>query len=90
VPTNQVVGARLPREGRAAAMSVAGGVQYGSQAMSIAIGGAFAVVVGSGWVLAAGALGAVVVTAWSLARPPALAEDEQPVSPWPPPRYHPS
>jgi hypothetical protein len=90
VPTNQVVGARLPREGRAAAMSVAGGVQYGSQAMSIAIGGAFAVVVGSGWVLAGAALGAAAVTIWSLARPPAAAEDEHVLSPWPPPRYHPS
>lgn len=70
VPTNQIVGARLPREGRAAAMSVAGGVQYGSQATAIAVGGALALVVGSGWVLAGGAVGAVAVTGWSLARPP--------------------
>ncbi|MGI9644243.1 MAG: MFS transporter, partial [Ilumatobacteraceae bacterium] len=90
VPTNQVVGARLPREGRAAAMSVAGGVQYGSQATSIAIGGAVAVLVGSGWVLAFAALGAAGVTMWSLARPPAAAEPERVLNPWPPPRYHPS
>ncbi|MFW2334852.1 MFS transporter [Ilumatobacter sp.] len=90
VPTNQVVGKRLPREGRAAAMSVAGGVQYGSQATSIAIGGALALVIGSGWVLALAAVGAATVTTWSLARPPAAADDEPELSPWPPPRYHPS
>lgn len=70
VPTNQVVGARLPREGRAAAMSVAGGVQYGSQSIAITIGGAAAIGLGSAWVLAIGALFAAAVTAWSLLDPP--------------------
>ena len=69
VPTNQVVGARLPREGRAAAMSVAGGIQYGSQTVAIAVGGALAVGVGSGAVLAAASLGAALVVGWSLIRP---------------------
>ena len=88
VPTNQVVGARLPREGRAAAMSVAGGFQYGSQAIAIAIGGASAVVIGSGWVLAGAGLGAAAAATWSLARPPARAPDESVLSPWPPPASH--
>ncbi len=70
VPTNQVVGTRLPREGRAAAMSVAGGVQYGSQAVAVAAGGALAVWVGTGPLLVGAALGAALVTGWSLLRPP--------------------
>ncbi|MEO6651161.1 MAG: MFS transporter [Ilumatobacteraceae bacterium] len=70
VPTNQVVGARIPRDGRAAAMSVAGGVQYGSQTIAIAIGGAVAIVAGSGLVLAIAALVAAAITAWSLSVAP--------------------
>jgi MFS family permease len=70
VPTNQVVGQRLPREGRSAAMAVAGGVQYGSQTAAIAIGGAAAVAVGPAWTLAAAATIAAGVTGWSLVRPP--------------------
>lgn len=70
VPTNQVVGQRLPRDGRSAAMAVAGGVQYGSQTAAIAIGGAAAVVFGTAWTLATAALIAASVTAWSLLRPP--------------------
>jgi MFS family permease len=69
VPTNQVVGARLPRDSRAAAMSIAGGAQYGSQAITIGVGGAIAVTTGTGWVLAAGALVAAAVCALSLVIP---------------------
>jgi len=69
VPTNQVVGQRLPREGRSAAMAVAGGVQYGSQTAAIAIGGAAAVAFGPAWTLAVAALIAVGVTGWSIVRP---------------------
>lgn len=69
VPTNQVVGQRLPRKGRAAAMSVAGGVQYGSQAIAITVGGALAVLIGPGTVVALGAAGSVAVVVWSLAVP---------------------
>lgn len=69
VPTNQVVGARLPRDSRAAAMSIAGGMQYGSQALAITVGGAIAVTAGTGWVLAAAALVAAGVCALSLLTP---------------------
>ena len=79
VPTNQVVGERLPRAGRAAAMSVAGGVQYGAQTVAIAVGGAVAVPAGSAAVLAAAGAGAVAVTGWSLLRPVRVA------AAWPPP-----
>lgn len=44
VPTNQVVGQRLPAAGRAAAMSVAGGVQYSTQAIAIGLAGVVATV----------------------------------------------
>ncbi len=44
VPTNQVVGERLPAEGRAAAMTVAGGVLYSTQALAIAAAGVVATV----------------------------------------------
>lgn len=84
VPTNQVAGKRLPRAGRAAAMSVAGGIQYGSQAVGIALAGGFAVAFGSGRVLAIGALIATAVTGWSLARPPVVSNA------WPPPASHPA
>ena len=76
VPTNQVVGQRLPREGRATALSVAGGMQYTSQAIAITVGGAIAVVLGSGAVLAVAALGTALVMAWSLANPAADGEPD--------------
>ena len=98
VPTNQVVGARLPREGRAAAMAVAAGVQYGSQTLAIAVGAAVAVGAGSRAVLAVGSVVAAAIAAWSLLRPPdgpddwaAPAPDELvTVSPWPPPTTGPT
>lgn len=77
VPTNQVVGQRLPREGRATALSVAGGMQYTSQAIAITAGGAMAVVFGSGAVLAIAALGTALVMAWSLANPAADGEPDR-------------
>jgi len=73
VPTNQVVGERLPREGRATALSVAGGMQYTSQAIAISIGGGLAVVFGSAVVLAVAALGTASVMVWSLVKP--IADD---------------
>ena len=88
VPTNQVVGQRLPRDGRAAAMAVAGGVQYGSQTAAIAIGGATAVAFGTAWTLATAALIAAAVTAWSLLRPP--VEPDRSTSPSPQPTSRPS
>lgn len=42
VPTNQVVGERLPKQGRASAMAVAGGVAYGTQVAAVAAAGVFA------------------------------------------------
>lgn len=92
VPTNQVVGQRLRREGRAAAMAVAGGVQYGSQTAAIALGGLAAVAFGPGWTLTVAALAAAAVTAWSLLHPVGVPEPEEAVAaiPSPPPRSRPS
>ena len=75
VPTNQVVGQRLPREGRATALSVAGGMQYTAQAVAITAGGGIAVVFGAGVVLAVAAVSTALVMAWSLANP---ATDDEP------------
>lgn len=78
VPTNQVVGQRLPREGRATALSVAGGMQYTAQAIAIIAGGGLAVVFGSGVVLAFAALSTALVMAWSLANPAATDDEPDP------------
>lgn len=92
VPTNQVVGQRLPRDGRSSAMAVAGGVQYGSQTVAIAIGGALAVAAGPAATLSAAALVAACVTAWSLLRPVVVSGPEATAAtiPSPPPRSRPS
>lgn len=76
VPTNQVVGQRLQRDGRATALSVAGGMQYTSQAVAITAGGALAIVFGSGVVLAFAALCTASVMAWSLVNPTTDAEPD--------------
>jgi len=81
VPTNQVVGERLQREGRATALSVAGGLQYTSQAIAITVGGGLAVAFGPAVVLGVAALITTSVMAWSLVRPvAAIADPHAPVS----------
>lgn len=70
VPTNQVVGERLPTEGRAAAMAVAGGAQYGSQVFAIAAAGIVATLSSARIPLTIGMFAAAAVCLWTVARPP--------------------
>ncbi len=70
VPTNQVVGERLPVEGRAAAMSVAGGVQYGSQSIAIAVTGVVATVWSPRGALCVAMFVAALLAAGSVVRRP--------------------
>lgn len=67
VPTNQVVGRRLPVEGRTAAMSVGMGAAYGGQALLIVVVGAAATVVPVAMV-AAVAMGVAAALSLWLAR----------------------
>jgi len=81
VPTNQVVGRRLPAEGRTAAMSVGMGAAYSGQALLIVVVGAAATVAPVVVVLAvamgvAGGL-SLFLTRWSRAATPHLTVDAQ-------------
>lgn len=69
VPTNQVVGERLPATGRAAAMAVAGGVQYASQAVSVTVFGAVAAMWSPQVALMAGMALAAAVSLWAVVAP---------------------
>lgn len=69
VPTNQVVGERLPTEGRSAAMAVAGGAHYGSQVITIAVAGVIATVSTARVPLTAGMVIASLVCLWAVVRP---------------------
>jgi hypothetical protein len=70
VPTNQVVGERLPVEGRSAAMAVAGGVQYGAQVVTVTIAGVMATLTSARLPLTAAMFCAMAVCCWALIRPP--------------------
>ena len=70
VPTNQVVGERLPVEGRSAAMAVAGGVQYGAQVVTVATAGVIATISSALVPLIAAMFCAAAVCSWALVRPP--------------------
>jgi MFS family permease len=59
VPTNQIVGQRLPAAGRAAAITVANGALYTSQVVSITVAGVAAAAFGSVGVLAVAMFAAV-------------------------------
>src|SRR5690606_5305892 len=61
VPTNQVGGERLPAQGRAAAMSVAGGVLYGTQVLTVSAAGVAAAVWSPSGTLAVATAGAAVL-----------------------------
>ena len=74
VPTNQVVGERLPGEGRAATMAVAGGLHYGAQAATIAVAGAMASVWSPRVPLVAGMLAAACVALWAAVTPVRAAD----------------
>jgi MFS family permease len=69
VPTNQVVGERLPTAGRAAAMAVAGGAQYSAQVVSIGLAGAAAAIWSPRLALLVGMFLAVAVSAWAALAP---------------------
>jgi predicted MFS family arabinose efflux permease len=69
VPTNQVVGERLPSTGRAAAMAVAGGVQYASQALSVTVFGAVAALWSPHVALMVGMALAAGVSLWAVVAP---------------------
>lgn len=77
VPTNQVVGRRLPVEGRAAAMSVGMGAAYSGQALLMVLVGAIATVVPVAIVLTASMALASGLSLW-------FARSAQ-TSPWPAP-----
>ncbi len=64
VPTNQVVGRRLPAEGRTAAMSVGMGAAYSGQALLIVVVGAAATVMPVAVVLSVSMACAAVMSLW--------------------------
>jgi len=64
VPTNQVVGRRLPLEGRTAAMSVGMGAAYSAQAVTMVIVGAIATVVPVAVVLSGSMVVAAGLSFW--------------------------
>ncbi len=79
VPTNQVVGQRLPTTGRAAALTVAMGAQNVAHVVTIAIAGTVTDLTSARGTLA-GAMGAAgVVCIWAAISPIRVR------SPWPPP-----
>lgn len=69
VPTNQIVGERLPTEGRSAAMAVAGGVQYGSQVVTVAVAGIAATVSSARVPLTVGMFCAAAICMWTVLSP---------------------
>lgn len=69
VPTNQVVGERLPATGRSAAMAVAGGVQYVAQIVAISAAGLAATWSTAQVPLIIGMVAAGVVCVWALLQP---------------------
>ncbi len=75
IPTNQVVGERLPATGRAAAMAVAVGVANGTQVVSIAIAGLAADRFGTLVPLAVGMTAAAGVCLYAVVRP--VADDRR-------------
>jgi len=72
IPTNQVVGERLPAAGRAAAMAVAVGVANGTQVMSITVTGLMADQFGTLLPLALGMTAAAGVCLYAVVRPVAV------------------
>jgi MFS family permease len=69
VPTNQVVGERLPIEGRSAAMAVAGGVQNGAQVITVSAAGAIATLSFPRVPLTIGMFCAAAICVWAVVRP---------------------
>lgn len=69
VPTNQVVGERLPAAGRSAAMAVAGGAQYVGQIVAITAAGIAATVTSARLPLILAMVAAGLVCVWALVQP---------------------
>lgn len=69
VPTNQVVGRRLPATGRAGAMAVGMGAGYGAQALMIVIVGSIAAATSVAAVLAGALFIAAASSVWFARRP---------------------
>lgn len=74
VPTNQVVGRRLPAEGRAGAMAVGMGAGYGAQALMIAIVGSIASALSVAAVLSGALFVAGALSVWIIRTPTAHSE----------------
>ncbi len=70
IPTNQVVGERLPVEGRSAAMAVAGGVQNGAQVIIVSGAGVLATVSFPRVPLTIGMFCASAICVWAVVQPP--------------------
>ncbi len=81
VPTNQIVGQRLPAAGRAAAMSVAIGALYVGQVVAITAAGVLAVVASARVPLVAGSLLATGVCIWVALRPLPAGSTGSPIDP---------
>jgi MFS family permease len=69
IPTNQVVGERLPAAGRSAAMAVAGGAQYVGQIVAITAAGISATFTSARIPLIIGMVAAGLVCVWALVQP---------------------
>ena len=74
IPTNTVLGMRLPREARASAMGIAVGVLMGAQALGAAVGGVAASAVGPGPATAVALTGAAAFGLWCVATTPIEAK----------------
>lgn len=74
IPTNTVIGMRLPRDARASAMGIAVGALMGSQALGAAIGGVGASAVGAGRAIAVALTFAAAFGVWSVVTTPVDAK----------------
>ena len=74
IPTNTVIGLRLPRDRRASAMGIAVGLLMGSQAIGAAVGGLAATVVGEAEAISGALALAAAFGVWALVTTPSDAK----------------
>ena len=74
IPTNTVIGLRLPRDRRASAMGIAVGLLMGSQALGAAVGGLAATVVGEAEAISGALALAAAFGLWALVTTPSDAK----------------
>lgn len=74
IPTNTVIGMRLPRDARASAMGIAVGILMGAQAVGAALGGLGASAVGAGQATAVALTAAVGFGLWCVVTTPIEAK----------------